>query len=108
MVNIKNLLHQASASKPRDSIWELTSDYSPLPHFDDVALPSPLYEVGISGEFTPTSPDVFDAWTGLRRLNGEPYHGPVYNFGTSTPYEGPRSCSCHLCEAGAQAIHKKN
>ena len=94
------------ATKSRNSIWELTWDARPLPPTDTIQ--PTLYEVGLGSHFTPTTPDVFAAWTGPRRLNGEDHHGPIYNLGTQVPYDGPRHCPCHTCEAGASPIHRKN
>ena len=95
------------ATKSRNSIWELTYDARPLQPTDTIQ-PSPLYEVGLGGHFTPTTSDVFDAWTGPRRLNGLDHHGPIYNLGTQVPYDGPRHCACPTCEATASPVHRKN
>jgi len=110
--SLKRLLAKGAATKSRNSIWELTWDY--LPTLDitdppaDAALPTPLYEVGIAETYTQTSPDVFDAWTGPRRLNGQDYHGPVFTLGANLPYEGPRHCGCPSCETNTHPTAKKN
>jgi len=98
---------------PRNSIWELTWDASP--HLSsttdspsDTALPSPLYEVGLHGAYAPTSLSVFEAWTGDRRLNGSPHHGPIFNLGTTVSYTGPRSCPCSTCQATVDPQHRKD
>lgn len=104
--NFKSSLE--AATKSRNSIWELTADYTIPPPPTDTLIEAPLYEVGLGQTFTPTSADVFDAWTGPRRLNGLDYHGPIFNLGTSIAYDGPRHCGCSTCEATAQPIHRKN
>lgn len=109
---LKRLVAKSAATKSRNSIWELTWDY--LPTLDstdpqsDAALPTPYYEVGLNETFISTSPDVFDAWTGPRRLNGQDYHGPIFNLGTNTPYDGPRHCGCEACESNTHPTVKKN
>jgi hypothetical protein len=106
----KKLAH--AASKSRDSIWELTHDYTPTLYSSsdptDSIMPSPLYEVGIKDVFISTTEDVFYAWTGQRRLNGQTFHGPIYNLGTSTHYDGPRHCGCSICESHTLPSNKKN
>jgi len=110
--SLKRLLAKGAATKSRNSVWELTWDY--LPTLDltapqsDAALPNPFYEVGLGESFVQTTSDVFDAWTGPRRLNGQDHHGPVYHLGTRTIYDGPRHCHCPTCEATASPIYRKN
>lgn len=110
---LKRLADAASnaATKSRNSIWELTWDYSPSLDPDptlDSLLPNPLYEVALGNTYTTTSHDVFQAWTGPRRLNGQDYHGPIFNLGTNLPYDGPRHCGCSACETNTHPSAKKN
>lgn len=110
--SLKKLLAKGAAAKSRSSVWELTWDYMPtLLASDpplDAALPTPYYEVGIGSTFTPTTPEVFDAWTGPRRLNGLDHHGPIFHLGTDVQYAGPRHCGCPACESGIDPTAKKN
>lgn len=89
---------------PRDTIWELTADHLGLNQRQtDTVNPEPLLEAMMpDGEFFVAPPEVWDCWTGLRRRNGEDYHGPVYFTGTRTIYTGRRTCSCPTCEASIQ------
>lgn len=52
----------------------------------------PLYELrpGPGREWTPVDVRVFRSWTGERRINGEPYDGPVYVFGSNDKAAPPR------------------
>ena len=103
---IDKLLLAAANSTPnvptRDSIWELTADYRGLfPDTSsdlDTASAQPLLEVSVEdGHYFAAAPDVWNSWTGLRRRNGEDYHGPVYYTGTRTTYTGKRVCPCTIC-----------
>lgn len=67
-----------------------------------------LYEISITDVFVTTEFSVFNSFLGRRRINGIDFHGPIYNFNTDAVYNGPRFCSCHVCEAWAQPIYKKN
>jgi hypothetical protein len=108
---LKRRLETHAATKSRNSIWELTWDYSPSLDTDptlDSLLPNPIYEVALDNIYIKTSHDVFLTWTGLRRLNGQDYHGHVFNFDTTTPYNGPRHCGCSICETNTHPTAKKN
>jgi hypothetical protein len=98
--------------RSRNSIWELTWDYTPTlgtaTPLSDSALPSPLYEVGTGGVFVTVSHDVFSAWTGHRRLDGSDHHGPVFNLGTTIQYTGPRTCPCSTCQSSIDPQHRKD
>jgi hypothetical protein len=103
---------QPPRPKSRNSIWELTYDYTPtlgtVTPLSDSALSNPLYEVSTTNKFIPTTQDIFSAWTGNRRLNGEIFHGPVYNLGTSTLYTGARTCGCSTCQSTVDPLYKKD
>ena len=107
---LKKLL--SNNPKSRDSIWELTYDYTPTLYSSsdptDSIIPTPLYEVGIKDTFISTTEDIFLSWTGPRLLNGETFHGPIFNLGTTTPYTGPRHCGCSTCESHTLPHNKKN
>jgi hypothetical protein len=77
------------------------------PPTDDIAT-GPILEVQANANWVETSEDVFRAWTGGRRINGEEHHGPVYAFGTDTVYTGGRVCGCRTCQATVAPQHRKN
>lgn len=95
-----------SAASPAASVWELTALYTGVSGPTDTISPSALYEVGTEGATVPTTKEVFDAWTADRSINGAPYHGPVYNFGTRIVYTGPRACGCPTCQAEVAPEHR--
>lgn len=74
---------------------------------DDIAG-EPLLEVKVGSSWVETPDDVFRAWTGERRINGDEYHGPVFAFGTEVPYGGSRVCACRECEASVEPRNRKN
>lgn len=83
---------------------------TPVRKFDD-SIGDVVYQVKLNDEWVETTEAIFRSWTGLRRLNGEDFHGLVYNFGTditSGPYTGARSCACGTCQAYTEAKFKKN
>ena len=68
--------------------------------FDD-SVGNTVYQVQCSSEWIEVTEAIFRSWTGLRRVNGEDHHGPVYKFGVageSKPYTGSRSCGCSICQ----------
>lgn len=82
----------------------------PVRAFDD-SVGSTIYQVNHAEEWTEVTEAVFRSWTGLRMINGEPYHGPIYNFGTdgnSSIYNGSRACSCGVCQSTVDAKLKSN
>ncbi len=91
---------------PRNSIWELTADALGV-YPDDPVYMSDVY-IGVrhvfeievpGGAYIPVARDVFDAWVGLRRLDGDHHHGPVHCIGTGALYTGPRACPCTTCQS---------
>lgn len=115
--SLEDILSSLEDTKDKhDSPWLLTLRHSPhlqqaLPS-DDYSLGSALYEVQIgsdsSAQVVATSKDIFDSWTGRRWLNGTEYHGPIYNFATSSLYTGDRSCKCSTCEAHMPSHRRAN
>ena len=108
--SIKKLLEldtPVSSPRRRDTVWELTYDASSI-DLPDTARSTPIYEVGIDAAYTPTTHDVFSAWTGPRRIDGTDYHGPVYHLGTTSQYTGPRTCSCSTCQATVAPADRLN
>jgi hypothetical protein len=64
-----------------------------------------VVEIFDGEEWIPATPELFRAWTGLRRIFGMEFHGPVWNFGTdpestpeAQPYAGARVCTCSECQ----------
>ena len=92
-------------SNPRDSIWELTSDFT-RPS-DDVATDS-LYEIAFDNKLLTASYDMFSSWTGHRFINGHEYHGPIFIVDTTTIYTGYRHCHCHTCQGYCSPAYRQN
>jgi len=59
-----------------------------------------VLQVKLSDSWVEVTDDIFRSWTGDRRINGEDFHGAVYNFqdATNTPYTGSRACGCKICQ----------
>lgn len=78
--------------------------------FDD-SIGDVIYQVKYGEDWIETTEAIFRSWTGLRRVNGDDHHGPVYNFGTDDkiiPYTGNRTCGCEACQVNVEAKFKKN
>jgi hypothetical protein len=83
---------------------------SPKRNFDD-SIGQKVLQVSLSESDTwiEVTEDLFRSWTGLRRINGEDYHGPIYNFGSEdSVYSGSRSCGCSVCQSTVTAALKVN
>lgn len=83
---------------------------TPTRKFDD-SIGDAIYQVKLKDDWVETTESIFRSWTGLRRINGEDHHGPIYNFGTDEalgPYTGNRACGCSACQAHTEAKFKKN
>lgn len=100
---ISSLVDIPPRIKPRDSIWELTADaigMLPDDYLVDAMMPGGhVYEVAAGDEWYVVHKDVFGSWVGPRRIDGEYYHGPIHNFGTTVLYTGARSCACTSCQS---------
>lgn len=73
---------------------------SPKRFFDD-SIGNRILQVYAESSWVETTEDIFRSWTGLRRINGEDYHGPIYGFGSiddSVTYAGHRTCACKVCQ----------
>lgn len=56
-----------------------------------------VFEIRIKGVWRKTSEDLFRAWGGERRLDGEDYTGPVFKLGTDdVAREGTAPNRCRL------------
>lgn len=79
--------------------------------FDD-AVPVTGMDVEVGdGTYIPADKNTWRSWTGLRKLLGQDFHGPVYNFGSpegSKPYAGFRTCSCSKCQEHVAVAFKYN
>lgn len=81
----------------------------PLPPttVSDTLAAEPALEVGIATlrgttEWLATTEAVWTSWTGLRRRDGEEWHGPVYGMDGGGLYDGPRGCPCGACQGTAR------
>lgn len=77
---------------------------------DDIAYTTGL-EILVGEVWLPTERELWRAWTGQRRVWGIEYHGPVYNYMSSSdahPYTGRRLCSCDACQAHVLPVNKPN
>lgn len=83
---------------------------SPKRVFDD-SIGQKILQVSLGENETwiEVTEDMFRSWTGLRRINGEDHHGPVYNFGSDgVVYSGSRTCGCNVCQSTVTAVLKVN
>jgi hypothetical protein len=94
-----------------DKIELLTSTPSFEKHIvtptDDIS-PEPIMEVKVGPSWVETPEDVFRSWTGERRINGDPYHGPIYGLASDTLYTGARTCACSTCQSHVEPRLRKN
>jgi len=84
--------------------------YSPKRNFDD-SIGQKILQVSLGENDTwiEVTEDLFKSWTGLRRINGEDYHGPIYNLGSNdVVYSGSRTCGCSICQSTVTAVLKVN
>lgn len=66
-------------------------------------------EVFVGGNWMPTTLEDWSAWTGLRRVWGIEYHGPVsYKDKKDKLYTGPRGCPCETCQETVEPRFKMN
>lgn len=73
------------------------------------SIPSGPVEVFVGGNWAPASVEDWSAWTGLRRVWGVEYHGPVnYKDKKDKLYTGPRGCPCDKCQETVEPRFKMN
>lgn len=81
------------------------------PHrtFDD-SPGEKVLQVKLSDSWVEVTDSIFRSWTGDRRINGEDFHGPVYNFKdeSNKVYTGFRSCGCKVCQENVEPVFKMN
>lgn len=77
--------------------------------FDD-SIGTKVFQVELSDAWVEVDESIFASWTGMRRINGEDYHGPIYNFnsGSEVPYTGVRTCKCKICQEHVEPSLKAN
>lgn len=81
---------------------------TPLVPTDDI-IEEPILQVNVQGIWVATDRDIWEAWTGLRRKNGEDYHGDVHPITTpEATWTGPRVCSCATCQSKTDPKYRPN
>lgn len=69
----------------------------------------PVLEIELNGFWLVAEQDVWDAWTGLRKRNGEDFHGDVHPITAPTQvWTGSRVCPCRVCQAHVEAKYRPN
>lgn len=92
------------------AITEELALLSPKRNFDD-SVGDRILQVKHESSWIEVTEEVFRSWTGLRRINGDDHHGPIYGFGTlddSIPYTGSRACGCNRCQHHVEPRFKMN
>lgn len=108
------LVELIEATKERSLEAALNTFAAPIPPPSDTLLQAPVYEVGIATlhgytEWLTVAEDIWQAWTGLRMLNGEEHHGPVTHHNSpTTVYTGPRECRCTTCQGYVAPADRHN
>lgn len=93
--------------KIEEELTSATRSFGQIPT-DDV-MSDPLLEVYAQGVWVVTERDIWDAWTGLRKRNGEDYHGDVHPISSPTNiWTGPRVCSCRTCQSHTDPKFRPN
>ena len=91
----------------KEKIVEKLDLLAPIRIFDD-SIGETVHEVCITESWIEVKESVWKSWTGHRRLNGEDYHGPVYNLDTDVVYNGARACGCSTCQSNVPPALKVN
>lgn len=75
---------------------------------DDIII-DPILEIRFGEAWVPADKDIWEAWTGLRRINGEDYHGPVHPVThPDRIWTGSRVCPCKTCQAHTEPKLRPN
>jgi hypothetical protein len=56
-----------------------------------------MYEVRVNGRWVKVAYYEWRSWTGLRRLAGKDFHGPVVLLGTTQVIPATQARECHGC-----------
>ena len=104
MDDIKKILEDIG-----DILGGTAGSVPPLEDEDGPLLSGPV-EVMVKDSWTPVTKEIFASWTGLRRIWGIEYHGPVVykDCKNGSQYTGPRSCSCAVCQSTVEPKFKMN
>ena len=100
-----NIFEQVSAEL--EEMFKVPAN--PLP--TDEIIPHVGLEVNIAAEeWIPATKVLWRSWTGLRKVWGMEYHGPVYNIDRddSVPFSGKRVCGCKICQEHVSPELKPN
>ena len=106
------MVYTNTLPKSRLSIWELTADYTTSldsTHIDSISS-TPIFEAADhidATSFVLVDELIFNSCIGPRRVNGQLFHGPIYNIDTHIIYDGPRFCPCSICESSILPMHRK-
>lgn len=92
----------------KESIKAVLDLVSPEREFTDNIATEPVLQVLYHDTWVAVDEETFDSWTGLRRKNGEDYHGAIRVFGSNVKYTGVRSCGCRVCEQDVSPKFKMN
>ena len=81
-----------------------------VPSGADAPSPTSTLEIEVGDKWIPAEAPLWRAWTGRRTVWGMEYHGPVYTLEDKdgAPWDGPRVCGCHKCQAHVRAEHRPN
>ncbi len=93
----------------KDKVEKIIKELLPPPVATDDIITTPILEVLVKDSWVATDEDIWKAWTGLRRVNGEEYHGDVNPISTPEKiWTGSRVCSCKTCQVHVEAKHRPN
>lgn len=93
----------------KDKVEQIIKELTPPPVATDDILTTPILEVLINESWVATDEDIWKAWTGLRKINGEDYHGDVHPLAAPEQiWTGPRVCGCRKCQVNVEAKHRPN
>jgi len=93
----------------KDKVDKFIKKLVPPPVATDDIITAPILEILIKDSWVMTDEDIWKAWTGLRRVNGEEYHGDVNPISTPEQiWTGSRVCSCKTCQVHVEAKHRPN
>lgn len=78
-------------------------------HMTDDVAGQPVLEILYENAWILAPEDIWESWTGLRRKNGEDFHGDVRPLKEPTKiWTGSRVCSCRTCQTHTEAKYRPN